>query len=148
VWTNPAKVLALLGGAILLVAGTGRAATLAAGLLGVFLLICGVQHFVYAGFVDTMVPTWIPPGLRFWTCFSGVALLAGGLGVMVPRTRRPAAILTGTMIFLWVLLLHLPRSVELKNAFELAGTFEALAVAGVAWLVAGSCPAPKTKSSS
>lgn len=144
VWTNPAKVLALLAGALTL--GTlledrplrwpARFPWALPLLLAVFLLICGVQHFVYAGFVDSLVPSWIPPAQRFWTYFAGTALLAGGLGLLVERTRRPAALLSGLMIFLWVLLLHIPRSLELKNAFELAGCFEALALAGAAWLMA------------
>lgn len=137
-WTNPAKVLALLGGSLLLAGVPGKGATLAAGLLGAFLLLCGAQHFAYAGFVDSLVPAWIPPGPRFWTYFSAVALLAGGAGVMWPPTRWLAGILSGGMIFLWMLLLHLPRSVEMKNASELAGVFEALALAGVCWLVAGT----------
>jgi uncharacterized membrane protein len=140
VWTNPAKVLALCGGALLLAGGTGRLAALPAALLGVFLLICGVQHIVYAGFVDTLVPAWIPPSPRFWTYFSAGALLAGGAGVLLPPTRRLAATLTGVMIFLWVPLLHIPLALKARNAFELAGVFEALALAGVAWLVAADAP--------
>lgn len=136
VWTNPAKILALTGGALLL-AGAGRSGpVLAAWFLAVFLLVAGVQHFAYAGFVDTLVPAWIPPGRRVWTLFTAVALLAGGLGLLWPVTRRLAGVLSGVMIFLWVLLLHVPRSVEMKSAFELAGVFEALAIGGVAWLVA------------
>lgn len=137
-WTNPAKVLALFGGTLLVAGGTGRVVMLAAGLLGVFLLICGAQHFTYAGFVDTLVPAWIPPGPRFWTYFSAVALLAGGLGVVIPPTRKLAGILSGVMIFLWVLMLHIPLALKMHNAFELAGTLEALALAGVCWLVAGN----------
>jgi len=136
VWTNPAKVLALAGGALLLARTGAGVARVAAWLLGIFLVICGAQHFVYAGFVDSMVPAWIPPGQRFWTLFAAVALLAGGVGVIFPRTRRLAGLWSGVMIFLWVPLVHVARTVELKNAFELAGVFEALALAGVAWLVA------------
>jgi len=102
--------------------------------------ICGVQHFMYAGFVDTLVPAWIPPGQRFWTCFAGVALIAGGAGLFVPKTVRLAAILSGVMIFLWVLLLYIPLAVGMKSAFELGGVFEALAISGVAFLVAGTKP--------
>ena len=157
-WTNPCKTLALLGGAIILAGwpaegktGGSSAALESLGklrplgwfFLGVFLFIAGVQHFVYAGFVDTLVPAWIPPGQRFWTCFSGVALLAGGVGLGLPQTARLAALLSGLMIFLWVLLLHIPRTVELKTLFELDGVFEALAVSGVAWLVAGTRPEGK-----
>lgn len=135
VWTNPAKVLALAGGALLLAAGA-RMILVAAGALGVFLLICGAQHFVYAGFVDGLVPAWLPPGPRFWTIFAAVALLAGGVGVLIPRTRRLAGFWTGVMIFLWVPLVHGARTLEMRNAFELAGVLEALALGGVAWLVA------------
>lgn len=144
-WANPAKILALVGGALLL-GGDGRKwSWVAPVLLGIFFLICGWAHFQYAGFVDTLVPAWIPPGQRFWTYFSAVALLAGGLGVVLPPTRRLAGILTGGMIFLWVLLLHVPRSMEMKSAFELAGVFETLALAGVAWLVAAGDAATRVK---
>ncbi len=141
VWTNPAKMLALFGGAMVLGRRAERWPWLAPGLLGIFLLVCGAQHFVYAGFVDTLVPAWIPPMPRFWTLFSAVALLAGGIGVLLPRTRRLAGLWAGVMIFLWVVLLHIPRSMEMKSAFELAGVCEALALAGVCWLVAGVAPA-------
>jgi uncharacterized membrane protein YphA (DoxX/SURF4 family) len=138
VWTNPAKILALIGGALLLAGGRARVPIIAAAMLAAFLLLGGAQHFVYAAFVDTLVPAWIPPAQRFWTLFTAVALLAGGVGVLVPATRRLAGLLVGVMIFLWVVLLHVPRSVEMKSAFELAGVFEALALGGVAWLVAGT----------
>jgi uncharacterized membrane protein len=142
VWTNPAKVLAALGGGLLLAHPARRGRLVAAGLLAAFLLLAGVQHFVYAGFVDTLVPTWIPPGQRFWTLFSAVALLAGGFGLLIPATVRPAGFLSGLMILLWVLLLHIPRSIEMRSAFELAGVFEALAIGGVAWLVAATGETP------
>ncbi|HEY8993773.1 MAG TPA: hypothetical protein VIM71_03735 [Lacunisphaera sp.] len=143
VWTNPAKVLALLGGTLLIGGAAKRGQLAAAILLGVFLLICGAQHFVYAGFVDTLVPAWIPPGPRFWTYFTAAALLAGGLGVFLPATRRPAGLWAGAMILLWVFLVHIPRTVAARNAFELAGVFEALALGGVSWLVAAHAPQRK-----
>ena len=154
IWTNPCKVLALLAGAIVLLGAStdgtaggfparippaGGMLPFAPWFLGVFLLICGVQHFVYAGFVDTLVPAWIPPGPRFWTCFTGGALIAGGAGLFLPKTTRLAATLSGMMIFLWVILLHIPRAAaDWNNAGETAAIFEALALSGVAFLVAGS----------
>lgn len=105
--------------------------------MGVFLVVCGVQHFVYVDFVVTLVPAWLP-GLRFWAYFTGVALVAGGLGVNFPPTVRLAAALSGLMIFLWVLLLHIPRAAAgWPEAFETAGIFEALALSGTGFLLAG-----------
>lgn len=140
-WTNPLKCLALIGGAALLVGRggfIGRLAPAGAVFLAVFLVVCGLQHFVYADFVVALVPSWIPPGQRFWTYFTGLALVAGGVGILVPRTARRAASLSALMIFLWVLLLHIPRAVEgPQHVFETAGIFEALALSGVALIVAG-----------
>jgi uncharacterized membrane protein len=152
IWTNPCKTLALIGGALLLAEnpdGIFPAIAVEASrqkitrsfcriALSVFLIVCGIQHFVYAGFVDTLVPSWIPPGQRFWTCFAGLALITGGAGLLWPRTARLAATWTGVMVFLWVLMLHIPRTIELKSLFELDGVFEALAISGTAFMLSGA----------
>jgi uncharacterized membrane protein len=152
-WTNPLKALALVGGTAILVwrspdvsrgvsslvRAVERWGPKGAMLLAIFLIVCGVQHFVYRDFVTAMVPAWIPPGQRFWTYFTGVALIAGGVGILLPQTTRLAASLSAVMIFLWVLLLHIPRALAGPNhANETAGIFEALAISGVALLVAGT----------
>jgi uncharacterized membrane protein len=150
-WTNPLKALALVGGTAMLARLPGPERPLAAlvrafasleplsgWLLSIFLIVCGIQHFVYSDFVTTLVPSWMP-AQRFWTYFAGVALMAGGVGIQVPRTARLAANLSGLMIFLWVLLLHIPRALAGPNhANETAGVFEALALSGVSLLVAGT----------
>jgi uncharacterized membrane protein len=152
-WTNPLKALALVGGAAILVGrlpdgssvlsplvrAIGRLEPFGAVFLAIFLIVCGMQHFAYRDFVARMVPSWIPPGQGFWTYFTGVALMAGGVGILVPRTARLAATLSAVMIFLWVLLLHIPRALGgPQHANETAGIFEALALSGVALMVAGT----------
>lgn len=152
-WTNPFKALAMLGGVIILAGALPdaedsssflgrlfrRAQPLGPVLLAAFLILGGVQHFVYADFVAGLVPAWIPPNPRFWVDLTGLALIAGGVGILVPRTRRLAATLTGVMIFLWVVLLHVPRALaDLSNAGEISGVFEALALSGVAFILATS----------
>lgn len=150
-YTNPLKSLALAGGAAMIAGrwpdrmrgltglGIGRWERLGPWLLAVFLVVCGLQHFAYRQFVDTLVPAWIPPSQRFWTLFTGTALIAGGIGTRVPRVSRLAAGLSGLMIFLWVLLLHIPRAFGGPgHANETAGVFEALALSGVALLVAAT----------
>lgn len=109
-----------------------------------FLIVAGVQHFIYDGFVDTLVPAWIPAA-RFWTYFSALALLAGGAGLLLERTLRPAALLTGAMIFTWVLLLHLPRALQIGDANETTAVFEALAFSGLAFLLASTATTPAVR---
>lgn len=158
-WTNPLKCLALVGGAALIAArwpdgtrlpggGVGSCARAAPVLLALFLMVGGFQHFWYRQFVDALVPAWIPPGQRFWTLFAGACLLLGGIGILVPRVARLAASLSALMIFLWVLLLHIPRSIAGPgHAVETAGVFEALALSGVALLVAAVSPPPRPRDS-
>jgi uncharacterized membrane protein len=137
-WTNPLKVLALTGGALVL---AGNRRQLGAILLAAFLVVGGIQHFVYSDFVTALVPAYMP-SRRFWTYFAGVSLIAGGVGILVPRTARLAATLTALMIFLWVCMLHIPRALTGPNhAFEIAGALEALALSGVALLMARRNPA-------
>jgi uncharacterized membrane protein YphA (DoxX/SURF4 family) len=77
------------------------------------------------------------PGALYWVYFAGLALIAGGVGILIPRTARLAATLVGIMIFLWVLLLHIPRAMaDPHPPAELAGVFEALALSGVAFILA------------
>lgn len=145
-WTVAAKALALSGGAWLIARSAHRASTDSSALIavsragpwffGAFLLLCGVQHFVHAAFVETLVPSWIPAA-AFWTRFTGVALIAAGVGVVLPRTARPAGLLTAGMIFVWVLVLHIPRALaDVGNTNETTAVFEALAMSGIGLLVA------------
>ena len=148
VYTNPLKVLALVGGVMLLVpllpqdAHSGAAALLersrgiAPVLLAAFLVVCGIQHFWYLPFVTELVPAYLP-ARRFWAQFAGVCLMAGGIGGLVPRTARLADLLSGLMIFLWVLMLHIPRALADPSVpGETSAIFEALALSGVALLAA------------
>ena len=133
-WTNAGKAL-MLSGAGLLVARSGLDAV-GRVFVSAFLILAGVEHFIYAQFVMGLVPAWIP-GHLFWTYFAGVALIAGGVGMIVPMTRRLAGYLSGIMILLWVFLLHIPRAMAAPhNANETTAVFEALAVSGAAFLAA------------
>ena len=145
--TNTFKAIALCGGALVLInlecggirttSPIDRLLPCGRYLFASFLIVAGVQHFMYAPFVATLVPAWVPPSQLFWTWLAGAALIAGGLGIMVPQTTRLAATLTGVMIFLWVPMLHIPRALaDLHNANETTAVFEALAMSGIAFMIA------------
>jgi uncharacterized membrane protein len=63
-------------------------------LLALPMMIFGIEHFVFAKFVATLVPTWIPWHM-FWTYFVGVALIASGLAIIAQRQAYLAAALLG-----------------------------------------------------
>ncbi|HEY1872538.1 MAG TPA: hypothetical protein VGG71_15855 [Chitinophagaceae bacterium] len=150
-WTDPFKCLTLSGGAFI-VAGSflsqsNTSATIKllekfipAGkyFMAVMMVAFGIDHFLYTNFVVTLVPAWIP-GNTFWTYFAGTALIAAGLGIILNVKRRLAATLLGVMIFIWFVILHIPRAVadpHSGNGNEWTSVFEALAFSGIAFLIA------------
>jgi uncharacterized membrane protein len=102
--------------------------------LGIFMILCGVQHFLFWQFVQTLVPSWIP-GALFWTYFAGVALMAGGIGLMIPSTAPLAGRLSGIMVFIWFAILHIPRGLEMNSANEWTAVVESFAVSGLAFVL-------------
>jgi uncharacterized membrane protein len=99
--------------------------------LGAFLVASGVQHFLFTPFVSTLVPAWIP-NPTFWSYFAGVALIAGGLGLVNAATSRLAATLVGLMVLTWFFVLHVPRALAMNNRNEWTAVIEAFAVSGIA----------------
>jgi hypothetical protein len=58
---------------------------------------------------------------------------------MVKRVARLASLLVGVMIFLWVVMLHIPRAIAdpyTNVGNEWASVFEALAFSGMALMLA------------
>ncbi|NOT74659.1 MAG: hypothetical protein HOP08_07000 [Cyclobacteriaceae bacterium] len=104
---------------------------------GLFLFFSGVQHFLYAEFVQSLVPSWIPGGL-FWTYFAGAALAAAGLGLITGIKAHLAATLAGWMVLTWLIILHIPRAIAMSNQNEWTAVFEALAITGVLFMLSDS----------
>ena len=60
--------------------------------LGVFVLLAGITHFANPVFFDDIVPPWLPPSERFWTYISGIAEIAIGAAVLMPKYRKIGAL--------------------------------------------------------
>ncbi|HTD42076.1 MAG TPA: hypothetical protein VK671_15715 [Mucilaginibacter sp.] len=149
-WTNAFKELTFSGGAFL-VAGSlvreNRVSELENFLeklipagkyfFAITMAVFGYMHFLYPDFVATLVPNWIPWHV-FWTYFAGVILMAGGLGIILNIKRHLAANLTGIAIFIWFIILHIPRAIadpNSGNGNEITSVFEALSFSGIAFLI-------------
>jgi uncharacterized membrane protein len=147
-WTDALKLLSLCGGA-LIVARTSSAQTnsfiqsldkasfLGRYFFGIMLVVFGVDHFVYTDFVKTLVPTWIP-GALFWTYVAGFALIGSGLSFIIRFKIKVISLLAGTMLFVWLILLHIPRAVTMdtsKDPNEIVSVLECLAFSGMAFLL-------------
>jgi uncharacterized membrane protein len=141
-WTNPLKALAFAGGAFIMT-GTFQGEShrhqksfILAGRIffSIMLIVFGIDHFLYAKFVAMLVPRWIPFPV-FWTYFSAVALIGSGLCLLFRIRVGAAGLLCGAMLFLWLLVLHIPRAIaypNLNEGNEITSAFQALAFSGIA----------------
>lgn len=72
--------------------GTPVASQRSAQRMGATLIGMGVLHFAAPKPFDTIVPAELPGSARFYTHASGVAEVATGALLLVPRTRRLGAL--------------------------------------------------------
>jgi uncharacterized membrane protein len=83
--------------------------------LAALVIGAGVMHFTSAAFFVSIVPPWLPAPTVL-VQISGVAEIAGGLGIVLPPTRRAAGI--GLMLLFFAVfpanvnmaLYHLPMN--------------------------------------
>jgi uncharacterized membrane protein YphA (DoxX/SURF4 family) len=149
VWTDALKILALSGGAFIIAStfpgyinsklftALDKLSFLGKYFYGIMLVIFGIDHFLYTDFVKTLVPLWIP-GNIFWTYVAGIALIGAGLSFIINFKVKPISMLTGAMLFIWLILLHIPRSFAADNSTdpnEIVSVFECLAFSGMAFLL-------------
>ena len=151
-WDNPGKELSLAGGAFVIAgafAGKNnnrlnifgeKLMPFGAILFSVPIITFGSLHLLYAKDVSTMVPSWIP-GPVFWTYFAGIALIGSGISIIFRIKTRVIAALLGSMIFIWFVILHIPRvihSLVTDLEGEVTSAFLALAYSGIAFVIAGT----------
>lgn len=72
------------------------------------LAVFGAEHFASATAMKNMVPSWMP-GHLFWIYFVGCALFAASISILTMKYVRLSASLLGLMLFLFVVLLHVPN---------------------------------------
>jgi uncharacterized membrane protein len=102
--------------------------------MGVF----GTEHLVDTAEIAALVPSWMPAHL-LWTYLVGVALIAAALSITVKKYSKLAAILLGSMLLLFVILMHIPNIVETHGArLFWAIALRDAAFSGGAFALAGS----------
>lgn len=89
--------------------------------MGAFMAYSGYLHLRYTESVTRLLPPWMPWDM-FWVRFTGVALVAGGMGLVTRPVARLAALLTAAMISGFFLLVHVPRT--LANPLGSTGWLE------------------------
>ena len=101
-------------------------------------LVFGIQHFMYADFVATLVPAYFPARL-FWAYFTGTAMVAAGISFIVNRMAWLAAALLGTMLVMFILLIHIPKLIGDSSVIQnWTRALQDIALASIAFMLAGN----------
>jgi uncharacterized membrane protein len=155
-WENAIKELTFAGGAFviagsyaeenksLLIRMLTTLIPLGTILYSLTIISYGVSHFLYAREASDYIPSWIPYHL-FWMYIAGLGLLASGIAILLKVKIRLAAVLLGAMIFIWVIILHIPKAIDAPmedKGGEVASGFLALAYCGIAFVIAGDSKKP------
>lgn len=150
-WENSAKELALASGAFVIAAHysgkkenpllqfLSKVIPFGPALFALTIMSFAGDHFLYANEAANYVPSWIPFHL-FWIYFTGAALFASGLAIILKVKDGLVATLLGSMILTWFVILHVPRIIVSPAAYlgsEIASAFIALAYSGIAFAIAG-----------
>ena len=69
---------------------SSRKQSIARWVLALFFIVAGINHFLAPEIYLGMMPAWLPVKDAA-NLISGIAEIAGGLGLLLPRFRRPAA---------------------------------------------------------
>lgn len=116
--------------------GWRRVAVLARVAFGLSFIAFGASHFIYTGYVESVIPAWIPAH-RFFAYFTGVAHIAAGISLVSGIRVRLSTTLLAIMFACWVLVLHVPRVAAARgDTNEWTSLIVALAMCGGAWLFA------------
>jgi uncharacterized membrane protein len=151
-WENAAKELALAAGAFVvagcfptktensLIGSLRKLIPLGTILFSITIISFGIDHFLFAKEASDYVPSWVPNHL-FWMYFTGSALLGSGIAIILKIKPGLFAALLGAMIFIWFIILHIPRVIASPAAYigsEIASACLALAYCGIAFVIAGN----------
>jgi len=143
-WTVAFETLAFCGGALIIAADNSKPdeprfpKLLREGnfLFAISLLVFGIQHFLYARYIATLIPSWIPFPL-FWAWFVGVAFVVSCFCFLINRRTRFIASFMGIMFLVWVVILHGVRVIKTPGEEkEWTSLFIALGFAGIFFAIA------------
>jgi uncharacterized membrane protein len=148
--TRALEPLAIAGGAFILAGMLGGDEPWVRGiyaigryLLAVCLCIFGVQHFMIAEPIASLLPAWMPGHVAV-VYLTGSGFIAAGIAIGANVLSNLAAKLLALQMVLFIVLLHIPLAVTAwSNADLWTSAYVPLALLGIALVVAAAPPAKK-----
>jgi uncharacterized membrane protein len=100
------------------------------------LAVFGAEHLSSGNSMENGVPPYMPWRL-FWVYLVGFALIAASLSIATKIHVRWSGLLFGTMMFLFVAMLHLPGAVKAGGRIPWTIVVREMSFGGGGWVLAG-----------
>lgn len=100
------------------------------------LAVFGVEHLCFAKSMSEMVPSYLPWHLLV-IYFVGFALIAASLSIATRIQMLWSGLLFGTMMLVFIAMLHLPRAIANGDRISWTIVFREMSFAGGGWVLAG-----------
>jgi uncharacterized membrane protein len=114
-----------------------RAVAACRAVFGLCVIGLGLAHFFALALTAGLVPTWIPPGQRFWAAATGVALVLAGVALAIDVQAQRAARLLTVLLSLFGACVWAPRVfAHPRQPVAWGGFAITMLVCGAAWMVA------------
>lgn len=85
-----------------------------------------------------MVPAYMPMRLA-WAYFTGAAMIAAGISLIINKKSSLAAFLLGAMLLGFIFMLHIPKLTENASVFRIwTGALQDVIIAAAAFMLAGA----------
>lgn len=97
--------------------------------------VFGILHFMMAGAMAGMVPSFVPGGV-IWVYITGVALIAAAVAILINKHAVLAAQLLGVMLLIFALSIHLVAVMGGDQA-AMSMVLKDTALAGGAFILSG-----------
>ncbi|MFQ6609422.1 MAG: DoxX family membrane protein [Fidelibacterota bacterium] len=104
-------------------------------------IIFGIMHFMNAGAMTDMVPSFVPGGV-FWVYLTGLALILAGVSIIIQKYTHLASKLLAALLAIFVLTIHLPKLIG-GDMMAMAGLLKDFSMMGGALLIASLYPCEK-----
>ena len=101
------------------------------------LAVFGAEHFSLGKAMLNGVPPYMPWRL-LWVYFVGFALIAASLSIATRIQVQWSGLLFGTMMFLFVAMLHFPGALSAGGRIQWTIVFRELSFGGGGWVLAGT----------
>jgi uncharacterized membrane protein len=103
-------------------------------------LVFGMMHFMKAGIMAGMVPSWLPGG-AFWVYLIGVALVAASMGFMMNKMVKISGMMLAAILLMFVMFVQIPMVMsgnDMMMQMGMSGMLKNMALAGAALFISGT----------